>query len=242
MALLIAPKLLAYLALAAGRERRAFAGGLRVLAGVLFETVLAALIAPAMMVFQSHAVIEILAGHDAGWQVQRRDDGAVPRAEVARKLIPPTLLGLEMAVAAWSISVPLLLWMSPVVLGLLVSIPVGLLTSRRWRSPGVLATPEDLAPPPVVARAAELAAAPRLEAGSALARLREDADLTARHLADLPPRRLHKGGKIDVALATARAKLDLCENFAEAQGWLDKREIRALLGDGELTRRLLEMA
>ena len=112
-----------------------------------------------MMVFQSRAVSEILLGHDAGWQVQRRDDGAVPRAEVARKLIPPTLVGFAMAAAAYSISLPLLYWMSPVLLGLLLSIPVGLLTSRRWRSPGVLATPEDRAPPPVVARAAKLAGA-----------------------------------------------------------------------------------
>ena len=237
MALLIAPKLMAFATL----RGRGFGGLARVGAGVLLETVLAALIAPAMMVFQSRAVIEILAGRDAGWPVQRRDDGAVPRAEVARKLIAPTLVGLAMAAAAYSISVPLLAWMSPVVLGLLASIPVGLLTSQRWRSAGVLATPEDVAPPPVVARAAELAGAPRLEAGPALAHLRADADLAARHLASLPRPRLRKGGEIDVALATARAKLDVCETFADVESWLGKRETRALLGDGELTRRALEL-
>jgi len=204
--------------------------------------VLAALIAPAMMVIQSRAVSEILLGHDAGWQVQRRDDGDVPRAEVARKLVPPTLVGLAMAAAACSISLPLLYWMSPVVLGLLLSIPVGLLTSRRWRSPGVLATPEDLAPPPVVARAAELASAPRGAESGALARLREDADLAADHLANLPPPAARKGGRVDVALATARAKLDLCETFAEAQSWLDKPETRALLGDRDLLARTLALA
>ncbi len=209
MALLIAPKLLACATL----RGRAFGNIARVAAGVLLETVLAALIAPAMMVFQSRAVVEIIAGRDAGWPVQRRDDGAVPRAEVARKLIPPTLVGVAMALAAYSISVPLLLWMSPVVLGLLVSIPVGLLTSQRWRSPGVLATPEDISPPPVVARAAELAGASRLVAGAALAHLRRDPDLAARHLANLPPPRRRKGDRIDPALATARAKLDLCEGF-----------------------------
>jgi membrane glycosyltransferase len=132
--------------------------------------------------------------------------------------------------------------MSPVVLGLIVSIPIGLLTSQRLRSPGVLATPEDMAPPAVVARAAELANAPRIEAGGALARLREDADLAADHLANLPPPRAHKGGRVDVALATARAKLDLCETFADAEGWLDKAETRALLGDRDLLARTLALA
>jgi membrane glycosyltransferase len=240
MALLIAPKLMAYATLAGSRGRE-FGNLGRVFAGVLMETVLAALIAPAMMVFQSRAVVEILAGRDAGWPVQRRDDGAVPRAEVARKLIPPTLVGVAMALAAYSISLPLLLWMSPVVLGLLVSIPVGLMTSQRWRRAGVLATPEDLAPPPVVARAAELASAQRIEAGSALSHLRRDPDLAARHLANLPPPRLRKGGPIDAAFATARAKLDHCESFADAASWLDKREIGALLGDPELTRRALAL-
>ena len=146
-----------------------------------------------------------------------------------------------MAAAACSISLPLLYWMSPVVLGLLLSIPVGLMTSRRWRSPGVLATPEDLAPPSVVARAAELASAPRIEAGRALAHLRADADLAADHRANLPPPRLHKGGRVDVALATARAKVDLCETFDEAQGWLDKPETRAVLGDRDLLARTLAL-
>ena len=57
-----------------------------------------------------------------------------------------------------------------------------------------------------------------------------------------PPPRAHKGGRVDVALATARAKLDLCETFAEAEGWLDKAETRALLGDRELLARTLALA
>src|SRR5262249_28732517 len=63
MGLLIVPKLLAYLALIGRREERAaFAGPIRVLGGVVSETLLAALIAPLMMVFQSKAVTEILLG------------------------------------------------------------------------------------------------------------------------------------------------------------------------------------
>ena len=243
MGLLLLPKFMAYVTLlAAPAERRAFGGAGRALAGVLVEIVLAALIAPAMMVFQSRAVTEILFGRDAGWQVQRRDDGAVPRGEVARKLIAPTLVGVAMALAAYSISLPLLLWMFPVVIGLLLSIPVGLLSSARMRAPGLFATPEDLAPPPVVGRAATLARAPRLVAGEALARLREDAGLRESHIANLAPQPFRKGGRVNAALGAARAKVDLCEAFADAPGWLDKRETRALLGDRALLQRVLDLA
>jgi len=234
MGLLLAPKLMAYgTLLARPAELRAFGGGLRPLAGVLMESVLAALIAPSMMVFQSRAVSEILFGRDAGWQVQRRDDGAVSRGEVARKLVGPTLIGVATALAAYSISVPLLLWMSPVVLGLLLSIPVGLLTSVRLSRAGVLATPEDRAPPPVALRAAALATAPRDASQPALRRLRMDYELRELHLAQLAPLMLRPGGKVDAAMATARVKIAGCATLDDALAWLNVRETAALMSDPE---------
>src|SRR5690606_9231810 len=57
MGILILPKLLALIAaLFRGSERRSFGGGLRLMAGVIVEIILSALIAPAMMVFQTSAV------------------------------------------------------------------------------------------------------------------------------------------------------------------------------------------
>ena len=242
MGLLLVPKFMAYATLLVRpAERRAFGGAFRTLAGLLTESLLAALIAPSMMVFQSRAVSEILIGQDAGWQVQRRDDGAVPRAEVAHKLMAPTLIGVAMALAAYSISVPLLLWMSPVVLGLLLSIPVGLLTSTRLSRPGLLATPEDLAPPSVVLRAAQLTSAPRRASEPALRRLSEDAELRDLHLAHLAPSIVCRGGKVDAAMATARVKIEACERLEDALGWLDARETRALLADRDTLRRALAL-
>jgi len=199
------------------------------------------LIAPARMVFQSRAVTEILFGRDAGWPVQRRDDGAVPRREVARKLLEPTLIGVAMAVAAYAISLPLLMWMSPVIAGLLLCVPVGLLTSMRMRGPGIFATPEDLAPPPVVARAAQLARRSRDGAAEALIRLREDEDLRQCHLANVAGPRVEPGCRIDPALAVARAKVEVSDDFAQAVRWLDAAETRALLGDPALLRRVLSL-
>jgi membrane glycosyltransferase len=119
--------------------------------------------------------------------------------------------------------------MSPVIVGLLLAIPLGLLTSRRSGPAGLFATPEDHRPPPVVLRANELAASARIEVPGALQQLREDRELLESHLASLPRESHGKLGRIDVPLATARAKIEQCEIFDDALDWLDKSEIRAVL-------------
>ena len=76
MALLLVPKLLGCIAiLLHGRERRGCGGTLRLFGGMLFETLIAGLIAPVVMLTQSIDVVAILLGRDSGWNAQRRDDG-----------------------------------------------------------------------------------------------------------------------------------------------------------------------
>lgn len=103
------------------------------------------------MIFQSAAIAEILLGRDAGWQVQRRDGGEVPAKELMRKYAWPTSFGLALAAGAYAVSLPLLLWMAPVLIGLLLCIPIGMLSSRV-SDPGskLFRTPEQTAPPPVL--------------------------------------------------------------------------------------------
>ncbi|WP_407153855.1 glucans biosynthesis glucosyltransferase MdoH [Bradyrhizobium sp. STM 3557] len=242
MGLLIVPKFLAYLALISRREERSsFSRPFRVLVGILSETLLAALIAPSMMIFQSVAVTEILLGRDAGWQVQRRSGGEVAQREIYRKLAAPTLCGLLMGLSAFAVSLPLLLWMSPVIAGLVLAIPLGLATSRRSASAGLFATPEDRQPPPVVLRANELAALSRIEFTGALQQLREDSELLISHLESVPRENRRKFERIDVALATARAKIEQCDSFDEAVKWLDKSEVRAVLSNAAVLQRVVEL-
>ncbi|HET7887587.1 MAG TPA: glucans biosynthesis glucosyltransferase MdoH [Bradyrhizobium sp.] len=242
MGLLIVPKMLAYLVLISrGDQRGSFGGPVRVFCGILFETLLAALVAPSMMILQSAAVAEILLGRDAGWQVQRRSGGEIARQEIYRKLATPTLWGLVMGLSAGAVSLPLLLWMSPVIAGLLLAIPLGLLTSRRSSAAGLFATPEDRRSPPVVLRANELMASGPVGVTGALRQLRDDAELRKWHLASLPYEPHSKLGRIDVALATARAKIEQCEMFDDAMTWLDKSEIRAVLNDATTLQTVLKL-
>jgi len=242
MGLLILPKLLAYLVLVSNRdERRGFAGSFRTLAGVVCETFVAALLAPSMMILQTKAVVEILAGRDAGWQVQRRGDGQPARGEVYRKLAGPTLCGLALSLCAYAVSLPLLLWMSPVLLGLLLSIPLGIITSSRLSAPGVFATPETNSPPAVVLRANELAASERTEMAGALRQLGRDPELLAEHLGSLPPASPRKFGPVDVPLATATAKVEQCDSLEDAAAWLVRSELHAVLGHPGLLKQVLEL-
>jgi membrane glycosyltransferase len=244
MSMLIAPKFLAFIVLLTNRDtRKKFGGSLGVLAGIIAETILSGLTAPVMMIFQSSAVGEILFGRDAGWQVQRRDDGAVSCRDTINTYSVPTLVGIIMAAAAYAVSLPLLLWMTPVILGLLLSIPIAILSSSSGpnRRSRLFKTPEQTAPPPVLARANELGSAPHSPLVCPLHELRRDAALREAHLNNLSGPGPRKRGEVDPHLAIARAKIEDAETFEEAAGFLSARETFAVLKSPAVLAVLFEL-
>jgi membrane glycosyltransferase len=243
MGMLILPKFLALIVvLTTGDTRRKFGGGFLIVAGIFAETILSGLTAPVMMIFQSSAVGEILLGRDAGWQVQRRDDGGVSRGEIFRKYSVPTLFGIAMAASAYAVSLPLLLWMMPVILGLLLAIPIGNWSSSGGaRSPWLFRTPEQTAPPPVLARANELAAASGLSIECPIRTLRGDARLLEAHLNNLSDQKPRSRGEVDPHRAIARAKIEEAQTFEEATAFLSPREKFAVLNAPPVLTELLAL-
>src|SRR3981081_3492545 len=243
MGLLILPKLLAYVLLETQtRNRKQFGGGLLVFVGVMIETFLSGLIAPVMMIFQSSAVGEILLGRDAGWQVQRRDDGEWPTSDLIRKYAVPTLFGVGMAASAFAVSLPLLLWMAPVIVGLLLSVPIAMLSSRvSDPNSRLFRTPEQTAPPKVLIRANELANAFGEAIACPLLELRNDPRLLDAHLMNLPGDQPRNRGQINPYLAIARAKIEDAEIFEEALGYLTARETFAVLNSPAMLRAVCAM-
>ncbi|MBV8752909.1 MAG: glucans biosynthesis glucosyltransferase MdoH [Hyphomicrobiales bacterium] len=232
--LLLLPKLLGLLALASERDTRRGAGGAaRACAGVLIETLISGLMAPVLMSMQSRAVAQILRGRDAGWHAQRRDDGTLPLREIVRGYLGQTALGVALAAAAYAISLPLLWWMSPVILGLLLAVPLAALTARPdrgLRALGLLAIPEERDPPEIVARANHLLAA-RATAerdDEAVSLLSGDPALLDLHRSMLTERERRRGD-IEVDLVVALAKLEETTTVAEALEVLTPREKMALL-------------
>lgn len=247
MGLLIVPKLLAFLLLLTQRQsRKLFGGSFLTLAGILTETFLSGLIAPVMMIFQSSAVGEILLGRDAGWQVQRRDDGGVPRGETVRRYALPTLFGIMMAITAYVVSLPLLLWMTPVIVGLLLAIPIGLLSSttssgKTGRPARLFGTPEQTSPPQVLVRANQLAGASQETISCPMLELRNDAGLLEAHLDNLPAQGKRTRGQVNPHLAIARAKIEDARCLEEALEFLNSRETFAILNSPAALLTLFEL-
>ncbi|MCD6680066.1 MAG: glucans biosynthesis glucosyltransferase MdoH [Burkholderiaceae bacterium] len=238
MALLFLPKLLAWMAmLVHGEQRRGFGGGSRSLMGVLLEMIVSGLIAPVMMLDQSLTVAATLSGRDVGWNVQRRDDDALPWAQVARVYAGHTVFGALLAIAAYAVSWALFLWMTPVIAGLLLAIPLAGLTAdarlgRLLRRIGLLLVPEERMPPSILLRADELAQqmARRLAPLDAVARLSSNEALVDAHRAMIEPQPRPRGD-VDVDLVVGIARLDEAATPEDVRTMLSERELLAVLSD-----------
>ncbi|MCJ2027168.1 glucans biosynthesis glucosyltransferase MdoH [Methylobacterium sp. J-067] len=238
MAVLLAPKLMAYITLLFdSRLRRACGGGLRAFGSVLVETLVGGLIAPIAMLIQSSAVVGVLLGRDSGWNAQRRDDGRVPVGAVIRGYWQYTLFGLILAGAAYAVSTPLFLWMTPVLVGLGLAVPLVLLTSSRsagraLRRLGLLRIPEEVAPPPSLQRALVLyrQLSQEMQDEDAMQRLIRDPALCRHHLDALPPARRRGEGPLDANLVVGCAKLADADSLDHAWANLTHAERAAVLG------------
>jgi membrane glycosyltransferase len=240
MAVLLAPKVFGFLLLLKDRQTvRRCGGALRTGMSVVIEIVLSSLIAPVMMLMQSAEVMSIVTGRDAGWKAQRRDDGSIPFRVVARRHRTHTLCGVVLGVAAYAVSPALLAWLTPVVFGLLLAIPVSALTGwqqlgKAVRRLGLLTTPEEVEPPTVLLRTNALTrewATTSLQMTDVLARLATDAQLRALHATMLAAAPERRKGEYDVDLLLGLAKLDDSDNLEEASLVLSNREKLAILGN-----------
>jgi membrane glycosyltransferase len=95
------------------------------------ETCFSALLAPVMMLFHTTFLIRILAGSAVGWPPQARGDRGMDWRQALARHIGHVLFGLAALCAlAWVVPdyVP---WILPVVTGLLLSVPLAVLSSRR---------------------------------------------------------------------------------------------------------------
>jgi membrane glycosyltransferase len=248
MGVLLAPKLMSFIALMLdGPERRGCGGAVRAFVSMMIETLIAGLLAPVTMLVQSGDVVCILRGRDGGWQAQRRDDGRLPFGDIVRRYWRISAFGLILAAAAWSISTALALWMSPVVIGLALAIPLVSMTGSRQlglglRRLGLLLIPEELSPPVEVARAGELYRTLGAIAPADIAELTADSRLRAAHLAMLPPPRRPRIDPFDPALVIGLAKLDEAETLQTGVASLTRAERSAVLGDARGVERLAALA
>ncbi|WP_112872974.1 glucans biosynthesis glucosyltransferase MdoH [Paracoccus endophyticus] len=240
MALLLLPKVLA-IGRAWRRPLAAASGGRsRVLASALFETVMSALIAPVQMLIQTRQILEILQGRNSGWESQVRKGSMPPWPLVLRRHWLHVAVGLVTLVILALLSPGQLIWLAPILAGLILA-P---LTSRwsasavlgRWaRLAGLLVTPEERSPPPILSAAVAHARRLRPPADATLALGRDEA-VRAAHVALLPPLPDRPAAQRLPAIAAA-AKIDAAVSQRQALDFLDRAERAALLSEPALLDR-----
>ena len=146
---------------------RAFGGVGAVLAGSAIEVVSSILLAPILLWFYTKFVVLTLLGIRITWKTQTRTGAGIPFSQAAREYGPLTLAGLALTAATLHWAPTLTLWLSPLLLGWLLAVPLVMLTASeragQWlRRRGLLVIPEERdepailrgldEPPPALAR------------------------------------------------------------------------------------------
>jgi len=133
-------------------ERKSFGGGLRFTVNFTFEMIFSLLMTPITWLNHTIFIIGLLFGKKSGWTGQARDDHSVPLAIALRQFWPHTLSGLVLAGAVWQTHPTTLPYALIMLSGLLLSIPITVLTS--WPSFGrmliqwkLVSLPEEINPP-----------------------------------------------------------------------------------------------
>jgi membrane glycosyltransferase len=156
MAIVLLPKVLGLLLeFRRVRHAREPLGTLRAAAGVLTETVFSILISPILMVTQTVAVFQVLLGRDSGWRPQSRAGAGISFVDAMHFHWRHMLLGALLAVICWQASAPVVGWMAPVIVGLLLAGPLSWFIARPAGPvmQALLSTPHGRSPPSIVERA-----------------------------------------------------------------------------------------
>ncbi|MEO5845607.1 MAG: glucans biosynthesis glucosyltransferase MdoH [Caldimonas sp.] len=203
--LLLAPKVLALFALIVRGEARRFGGAARLVASALIEFLHSLLLAPVRMLFHSQFVLAALTGWRLDWKSPPRDDASTPWREATLRHGIHTLLALTWIVAIVATSAAFPWWLSPILAGLLLAIPLSVYTSRlrigrALRRRSLMLTPEESSEPQVLGEARRAGAA----VAASLVSLRAavaDRRVQRRVVAALPLRHRPSAAKADAEVA-----------------------------------------
>ncbi|MFZ0788735.1 MAG: glucans biosynthesis glucosyltransferase MdoH [Chromatiaceae bacterium] len=158
LAMLFLPKILALILLAVRPgEASAFGGLGRASLSVLIESLFSVLLAPVLMLFQSKFVGAILLRTTFGWPPQQRGDHQTGLREAIGAHGSHTLIALVAGALSYFYVPSFFWWFTPVLAGLVLSIPVSMITSRTSlgllaRRLGLFLTPEETSEPDVLTR------------------------------------------------------------------------------------------
>ncbi|MBM9592985.1 glucans biosynthesis glucosyltransferase MdoH [Roseitranquillus sediminis] len=153
--LLLVPKLAILVKALFKGAAPSFGGPGRTGASVVAELLLSTLIAPVMLMFQTRAVLQILAGFDGGWPASARGRETIPLSLAWRATWWIVATGSAGVAGVAAAAPELLPWLLPVALPM-VAAPLLVAGTSHAAGHGLFRTPEELTPSPVVARARQV--------------------------------------------------------------------------------------
>jgi len=243
MLLLLLPKFWGVLLMSENRERtRRHGGYVRLWISALIETACSVLLSPIMAIFHTRFVISVLRGANVRWSAQQRDEQGVGWGEAFKQFYPMTLGGIVVTMLIALLSPGLLAWFSPLLLGVLFSIPIAVaMGSQRLgqmlRALGILLVPAETHPPIICVYHQQALMEARNDSQPSPKRswfeqVLSDPKVFARHL------RVQQSTSSDTRLAIHQAK---AIEAAFANGGANKIPIelrKGLLLDSELLKKL----
>ena len=153
LCILMLPRFLALLhALAVRGRRRAFGEAFPLIRSVFAELAFSILLAPILMVQHTRVVVATIMGWRASWNGQRRDGSAEDWGGALLRYGGCTAFGALWGWAVYLTAPDLLPWFSPVLAGLLLAVPLVVVSSRAELGRAALKggwflIPEEVAPP-----------------------------------------------------------------------------------------------
>jgi membrane glycosyltransferase len=156
LAMLFMPKILSLILLIIQRKRlKEYGGFIKALISVFFETIFSVLTAPILMLYQTKFVFSILLRQSVGWPSQNRDDHRLGFLEAVQAHGGHTIIGLLAGYVSYEYVPDFFLWLIPVLAGLVLSIPVSMISSSASigmaaRKMGIFITPEEFKEPRII--------------------------------------------------------------------------------------------
>jgi membrane glycosyltransferase len=230
ISLLFGPKVLSLIhVFSRPAEVKAFGGRARIVSGALAETLFSVLVAPVMIWFHTKFVLRNLAGKSVTWKTQTRDGGNGPRwFDILKEYWQLPVAGTALGAVAWAISPAYFAWVSPLLIGLWLAIPVAQLSGRAKVLTSLFQTPEETEPPTELRARYTL----QLKEGDQFVHAIVDPFYNAVHVA-LQRERNGAASTADGYAETLAARL-----FEGGPDALSPREKRALLADGPMIAHL----
>jgi membrane glycosyltransferase len=244
MVVLLIPKMLGLIrALSSSRIRRGSGGVIGIAASFVLEVVLSALYAPILMLIQCRHVFEVFMGRDSGWKPQQRDNVGTTWSDAWHYHKRHMLLSCMTAVIVWFLSPPLLAWLSPALLGLLLAVPLSRASGseslgRVLSKLALLRTPEETQTPALVARRLELVRQAEALPDDGLRHLARHRESRLSHVNGNLARAPDPRGRPDPYAFTAEQKLKDARSLDEALAWLTAAERVEVAGSARLLNQL----